>query len=173
MPSRLRTPIDRSIRSAGALWISLLPALSSAAVGRSSIPAALDRPGFDHHGFSRPYLAVILPPPLRFAAAVPAPAEMPRLASLEPIVKSEPTTVAQPTAPSDAASAAPLQPSPPARPATGEPPLADPTRGPAPVRILPDDVRREIRPEDFLPYFILPGSSDAGVPPSSASYRLR
>lgn len=173
MPSLLRTPIDRCIRSAGALWISLLPALSSAAVGRSSIQATPDRLGSDHHGLSLPYLAVILPPPLRFAAPAPAAAAMPRLAALEPIVKSEPPTVTLPPTPSDAANAVSPQLSPPARPATGEPPFADPTRGPVPVRILPDDVQRELRPEDFLPYFIFPGSSDAGVPPSSASYRLR
>jgi hypothetical protein len=54
-----------------------------------------------------------------------------------------------------------------------EAPLADPERMPAPVRILREDTPRELRAVDFLPYFVFPGSSDPGVPPSSATYRQR
>ena len=57
-----------------------------------------------------------------------------------------------------------------------------------PVSILPDDMRREIRPEDVLPFFQFPGAPDGGAlivppttaaprpataPPSSATYNLQ
>ena len=67
-----------------------------------------------------------------------------------------------------------------------EPP-AGPHR-PAPAPILPDDIRPRIRPDDFLPFFQVPGSASrpgdviltvpapasagqpAPLPPSSATY---
>ncbi len=173
MPSLIRTPIGRCIRSASALGISLLPALSAAASGRSSIGAATAPSGYNPHGSSRPYLAVIMPPPLRFSAVVAAPAELPRLTALEPIVKSEPARVSSPASSGDAVNTLPPPPVAPSVSTTGDSPLVDPARGPVPIRILPDELRREPRVEDFLPYFIFPGSNETGVPPSSASYRLR
>ena len=58
-------------------------------------------------------------------------------------------------------------------PAADTPPES--THGPLPI--LPDDLRQPTRPEDFLPYFQLPGPgvnpgvpAPAPLPPSSATY---
>lgn len=173
MPSLIRPSIGRCIRSTSTLGISLIPILSAAASGRSSLDAASALSGYHPHGPSRPYLAVIMPPPLQFSAAVAAPAELPRLATLEPIVRAETAKVSASSPSGEAANTPPPLLVPPSPSTTSESPLVDPARGPVPVRILPDELRREPRVEDFLPYFIFPGSTDAGVPPSSASYRLR
>ncbi len=105
-------------------------------------------------GPTRPYLAWVAAPALRFAEAPPPPdlsvrppaGAPPNLPALDPASDPAPALVpaATPT----------LQPPVPHDPAT----LSDakvPT--PPPARIIPDDTRPAVRPEDFLPFFIFPG----------------
>lgn len=169
MSSRTRPLLDRLIWSASALWIGLLPNVASGEGSHHSSDVMSTGSRSGNSRASRPYLAVILAPPLRFALPASAPAELPRLPSLEPIVRA--------AAPDVTAAAAPATPAPESTGATSaptvEPPVPDPERMPAPVRILRDDTPRELRAVDFLPYFVFPGSSDPGVPPSSATYRQR
>jgi len=161
--------LDRCIWSASALWIGLFPTVVSGGVGHRQVTSGMTGSPSDHSRLSRPYLAVILAPPLRFALPALAPAEPPRLPSLEPIVRAATPDVTAATKPATPAPESMVATS----PSPTEPPVADPERMPAPVRILRDDTPRELRAVDFLPYFVFPGTSDPGVPPSSATYRQR
>lgn len=122
---------------------------------------------------SRPYLAVIGPPLLRFEEALPPPdlsARPPGGAPPKPLVKLMeadviPAPMVQPKV-VVSLSAAP-------QPAKIEI-IAAPKPPPAPS-ILHDDVQGQVKPEDFLPYFQYPGSSNQApapqpLPPSSATY---
>ncbi len=132
---------------------------------------------------SQPYLALINLPPLRFAEELPMATEAPAALILPQRVEPKPEPVA-----------VPLPPPPPPPPApvieTKPPPPPTASNEPKPLSILPDDTKREVRPEDVLPFFQLPQSS-AGVsvgvgipftpaqpsgtslPPSSATYQQR
>jgi hypothetical protein len=144
-----------------------------------------------------PYLAFVGGPPLRFQEAPPPRDLSTHLAAGAP---PHPAAEAPPDAP--AALAASVDPKP-AVTVAAVPPAPDkatPSPGvPAtpetaaslktpPPSILPDDARPAIRPEDFLPYFQIPGSGKPGgmnllvpvptsgapapalLPPSSATY---
>jgi hypothetical protein len=138
---------------------------------------------------SRPYLAAINPPGLRFSEALPPPdlsVRPPAGAPPAPAAVAEPVAVAAAALP-PAAARPPLA-------AESRPPPAAPA-GPASVPatptppILPDDTRAKVRPEDFLPFFQFPANAAQadGVtvvapatltpptpgtqPPSSATYR--
>ncbi len=128
---------------------------------------------------SNPYLGVVGPPPLRFqepastlsslsqaqnpaASAVAAlkPEVAPPMASAVPAPKA--------SKPSSAADSSTHTAGQPAAPDASEP------------AIIPDDMRPRVRPEEFLPFFQLPGSGasnapvpnqPAKLPPSSATYR--
>lgn len=143
-----------------------------------------------------PYLPILGAPGLRIeeappppdlvtrpaAAAPPVPAATPEEASVAAanadaaratLAGAEPTIAAEAATPPTAAAAAQVPP-------TGE------TRTPPPI--LPDTTRPMVRPEDFLPYFQIPGSArqpgevmlvvpgvpsapaPAPIPPSSATY---
>jgi hypothetical protein len=111
------------------------------------------------------YLPSIGGPGLRFRDPEPA-TERPvaRVSADAPPVPA--TEVA--TLPSRLPVAAPKGAAPGLRPTPG------PASRPPPAPILPDDLRPQVRPEDFLPYFQIPGGSPGsdpvGVPlPSSAS----
>lgn len=173
MSLRTHPLFDHRIWSASVLCIGLFPVTVSAATGRPFAHSALGETRSSYSRLSRPYLAVILAPPLRFAPAASAPADLPRLPSLEPIVRAATpdfaTAVPSEVPPTITVSDSTTSSSAPAN----EAPLADPERMPAPVRILREDTPRELRAVDFLPYFVFPGSSDPGVPPSSATYRQR
>jgi hypothetical protein len=135
-----------------------------------------------------PYLAVLGPPPLRFAAASPPPDLTVRPAAAAPLVPTSATTDSTPapaasvepkSTPSLAANSASIE-----SPASADHAAPSPTKAPPPS-ILPDDARPAIRPEDFLPYFQIPGQpggvnllvpvprdapGSAPLPPSSATY---
>jgi hypothetical protein len=129
----------------------------------------------------RPYLAMVGPSAIKFAGADPV---LPTEPSLPPQQKpklplppeSQPKTPAVTGDPTPAV---------PTGTSTETPPEAN-ANGSKPVSILPDDTRREIRPEDVLPFFQFPNASDNGtvalplivtqpasnpVPPSTATYR--
>jgi len=142
---------------------------------------------------SVPYLQSVGAPPIRFRERTPPPAQIPPPALLGMAVRLDGDSlvgatdrpdviVARPTAPPDDPSEmAETAPTKPIVPAVKPPP--------PPPSIIPDDTRPTVRPEDFLPFFQLPGSASApggvGVfvpvpaaaseavrlPPSTANYR--
>jgi hypothetical protein len=143
---------------------------------------------------SRPYLASMGAPALRFQDAPPAPPPMVKpIASGPPVAASAPAEAEVNLANDQAAASTPPmplpsepKPSPASEPEKPEPPAASP---PKVLPILPDDTRRKVQSQDFLPLFRLPGPGGAtedvtiivpGVPtppvpgtlpPSSATYR--
>ncbi len=147
---------------------------------------------------SRPYLATMGPPTIRFQepAPVPPPVVKP-IASGPPVAASAPEEVEVTLANDQAAASTPPMPSPGAAisappdspeesstPPNSEPPL------PRALPILPDDTRRKVQSQDFLPLFRLPGSggpveetsillpgvptppAPGTLPASSATYRV-
>ena len=143
---------------------------------------------------STPYLQSVGAPPIRFRERAPPPAPSPPASIFGTAIRLEgdapegatnrpDVLLARSSAPpdlvSDAAESA--EPAKPVVPAAKLPP--------PPPTIIPDDTRANVRPEDFLPFFQLPGSASApggvGVvvpvpmsaptpvtlPPSSANYR--
>lgn len=127
------------------------------------------------------YLASVGPVPLRFAPPPPDPVERPAPVAATPPVS--PVAVAEPTV-QPVVHATPSPAEQPAGPAEPAMPGVQPEK---PVTILPDDTPRDVRAEDFLPYFELPRSADgrsgapapftpAGAPvqpPSSATYQQK
>lgn len=152
------------------------------------------------HADPIPYLTILGGPPLRFQDATPPPDLTVRpAASAPPIAASSEIEAAV-----GVANVAAIQPAPPSAaladdstgptsptagsPATTPPP-AVPVKTPPPI--IPDNVRQSVRPEDFLPYFQIPGAvrqnpdvkvivpatttleapaAGAIIPPSSAGY---
>lgn len=142
-------------------------------------------------GSSRPYLAVIGPPVLRFREAIEP----------QPDVSTRPPAGAPPHPSASVSEAANSESRPEIRTSPVETsPVGPRPTVPAPVQaqpkaaddssqsgspIIPDDSRPKVRPEDFLPYFQFPGSrassedvSSPSVPmtpgqqpPSTATYR--
>lgn len=143
----------------------------------------LSAPEIHRPAVSRPYLAAVGPPSLRFAE-VPPP----------PDLRVRPTSGLgdQATAPEPAAATLPggsTSPPPPAAD-TRDPAVAvaveAPPKGhgevrpakPMPPPILPDDIREKAKPEDFLPFFKFPETTGLPAPAaprtqpeSSATYR--
>lgn len=158
--------------------LSLLPVVAISAPSVAPEPSS---------SISRPYLATVGSPALRFGEAIPPPDLSARPAAAAPPLPAE-------------EHAAPL-----VEPAKGDvtvvPPVAKPVDLPAstdttkvapgkpPAEILPDDTRPKVRAEDFLPFFQFPGSGSANgdvtvvapvpnsaptaapLPASSATYR--
>lgn len=139
-----------------------------------------------------PYLPALGSGPLRFQTAAPL-AEAPArpAAGAPPVPALTPTESAVAQANLAAAqSAATSRPPAPAAPASeeAETPAPPPPAKPAAQSILPDDTRPRVRPEDFLPFFQIPGSARgtgdvnliapatlsaptaAPLPPSTATY---
>lgn len=142
---------------------------------------------------SRPYLASMGAPALRFQdpAPVPAPSVKP-IASGPPVAASAPEVAAVSLANDHAAASTPPMPTPEAIARPEAPAAAEPVKPePKALPILPDDTRRKVQSQDFLPLFRLPGSGGAGedttvivpgvptppapgtLPPSSATYRVQ
>lgn len=151
---------------------------------------------------SRPYLATFGAPALRFMEATPvAPPSVKPIASGPPVAASAPEVAEVSMANDQAAASTPPMPfeKPTEQPA-GEhtsPTAREPAHSPAgetrpqvkALPILPDDTRRKVQSQDFLPLFRFPGASGSledvtviapGVPtppapgsqpPSSATYR--
>lgn len=143
---------------------------------------------------SRPYLATMGAPLLRFQdpAPVPTPTVKP-VASGPPVAASAPEEAEVSLANNQAAASTPPMPVPETAPAatpTASPETKPEPAGPKVLPILPDDTRRKVQSQDFLPLFRLPGSGGAGeeatvivpgvatppapgtLPPSSATYRV-
>ncbi|HTZ21104.1 MAG TPA: hypothetical protein VMC06_09500 [Opitutaceae bacterium] len=137
------------------------------------------------HPYSAPYLAVVGPPPMRFREP-PAPPSF----ELEPVAMgpaqleetlpvSPPSSVAAGGRFDSSSPKAASQKSSTKSPASS--PTANRPEDNEPSSILPDDLHRDVRPEDLLPYFQYPrnGGAVIGVPapaqptlpPSSATYR--
>lgn len=191
-PPSLPTSASRALRYLSLLLLPMLAPEAATALARPRHTLGLnaDEPGGD----ALPYLAVVGAPPLRFQRAAPPPDVVPRptagappmppLTAIESTVALANTAAAQSTTagarlPGEvAASDRKLE----AKPATA------PAKAP-PAAILPDDTRPVVRPEDFLPYFQVPGAAKsagevnvimpanaftppaaAPLPPSSATY---
>ena len=105
----------------------------------------------------QPYLAIVGGPPLRFQNAPPPPdltvrpAAGARSIPIVALVEAPPAPVESKLAPATAALAAITE-----FPAHAEP--VTPAKAPPPS-IITDDARPTIRPEDFLPYFQIPGQA--------------
>ena len=209
--THLRVCVRRALH---ALSLLLLPTVApknfSALTNSRAIPG---RPGkSDADSSPLPYLSVLGAPALRFQEAPPPPDLSTRPAAAAPPVPAltlTETTVAQanlaaahtstppPPVPAPAAESPAENAKPAPAPATSDPALAASKRsadGPAPTApaktaqpILPDESHPSVRPEDFLPYFQIPGaggqpgvnvimpavptaSGSLPVPPSSATY---
>jgi hypothetical protein len=181
-------------RALHCLSLLLLPAMAPEgvhALPRSTPPGA----GADRRTDPKPYLPAMGAPPLRFQEATPPPDLVTRPAAAAPptpaLTLTE-TSVAQANA--AATRSATVNETPvasAAQPQAGheESTVKRPAPAKTPASILPDNVRPAVRPEDFLPYFQIPGSAQtpadvtllvpapkappapAPLPPSSASYR--
>jgi len=133
-----------------------------------------------------PYLPVIGAPLLRFQEATPPPdlvtrpaSAAPPMPALTPTESSVALANAAATRSAMLSSRAP-EPAPAAKPEAKDAP-AEPAKA-TPPAIIPDDVRPPVHPEDFLPYFQIPGSTrqpgdmtptapaPGPLPPSSATY---
>jgi hypothetical protein len=158
-PPQLSVGARRALRC---LSLLLLPALAPKAAhsvprSRPSSDPAVESPGRE----PTPYLLTLGAPPLRFQRATPPPDLVTHpAAAAPPVPPLTPTesTVAQ-------ANAAAVQ-STTTHPAPETTPLVDakpketpPSAKSAPRAILPDDTRPSVRPEDFLPYFQIPGAA--------------
>jgi len=184
------SPADTHGRKLGlplALLLALATTASHAQTRSYSIALVVPQPE------TTPYLQVTGAPPLRFQTAEvplhPAP-QAPSAAATPPPAPalSDPATPAGGTANPEPAAAPEI---PAVTPDAAQPPsvpgtTATPAKTPAPI--LPDEARPTIRPEDFLPYFQIPGSArtpadvtllvpapkappaPGPLPPSSATY---
>lgn len=180
-------------RALHCLALLLLPALAPGfirAVPRSRL-APGPVPATQPREMPRPYLPAVGAPPLRFLETAPPP----DLVTRPPASGTPPGSVEghgaeselQPAAdsPDREENPAATDPTPAATPEKTE--AGPPKVGPAPI--LPDDLPTPVRPEDFLPFFQLPGTGNAPAdvtviapvprqapappvqPPSSATYR--
>ncbi len=180
-------------RALHCLSLLLLPALApdgAHALPRSEMPVT----GSDRSTDPKPYLPATGAPPLRFQEAAPPPdlvtrpaaaaPPTPALTPTESSVAQANAAAARSTAVSEAPAVTPAS-------AASETPAAKstPPTTKGPTAILPDNARPSVRPEDFLPYFQIPGSAQtpadvtllvpaakappapAPLPPSSATYR--
>ncbi len=172
-------------RAAGVRWagvrlaLSLLPAVAIS--GQSVAPEP------SSHSITRPYLAAVGAPALRFGEAVPPPD-----LSVRPAAGAPPQPIEEHGAPliepirGDVTAMPPTSVAPEAI-SSPEPIRSTPSK--PPPAILPDDTRPKVRAEDFLPFFQFPGSASANgdvtvvapvpssastaapLPASSATYR--
>ncbi len=183
-------------RALHCLSLLLLPAL--APKGADALPQA--RPGREGAPPQAPkpvsYLSVVGAPPLRFEEALPPPDLTTRPAAAAPPQPAL-TATENSVAAENSAAARSIVASTPATPtltagsATETKPAAkeEPVAAKPPAAILPDDARPVVKPEDFLPFFQIPGSAAkpgdvtlvapvsatapapaASIPPSSATY---
>jgi hypothetical protein len=141
---------------------------------------------------SRPYVASMGAPALRFLEAIPTPPILVKpIASGPPVAASAPEVAEVNLANNQAAASTPPMPGEPAPSVPTETPATKPEHSPAtpaakPQPILPDDTRRKLQSQDFLPLFRFPGTSASTeeatpavptppapgtLPPSSATYR--
>lgn len=136
-------------------------------------------------------------PALRFMEAMPiAPVLSKPIASGPPVAASGPEVAEVNLANNQAAASTPPMPLPaqpaqlaPVTPSAAPQPEQPATPTPKPQPIIPDDTRRKLQSQDFLPLFRFPGPNDASedvsvpavptppapgvLPPSSATYQQR
>lgn len=187
-PPHLPVGARRALRC---LSLLLLPALAPKAAhslprSRSAPGPAVESPGPE----SVPYLPALGARPLRFQRATPPPDLVTHPAAGAPPVPAltlTESTVAQANAAAAQSTGGTARPEKPA--AENAPKPTPPPAKPTPPSILPDDTRPIIRPEDFLPFFQIPGTAKtpgdvhvvvpassfsaptaAPLPPSSATY---
>jgi hypothetical protein len=189
MTSRTHTLLTGLGRFVRCLTLVLLPALvaeggQAASAGRNPVGAPPESRPESPYPYSTPYLAVVGPPPMRFREPPAPPSfELEPVAAgpaqLEEIMPAPPAVAGGRLASSPmAASSKSSSSNSPSSSAAAAAKRPDETE---PSSILPDDMRREVRPEDLLPYFQYPrnGGGVPGVPvppqptlpPSSATYR--
>ena len=183
------SPVDLQ-RVCRAIAIVLLPFLLSDAVPRLK-SATYRRPSPDQdypeprRDATHPYLTVIGPAPLRFAAAPalvraksappapPPPAVPEKEGAIEAANRQAASVLDDLVGAPSVTAAAPTE----VRPKTSTP---------EPLPLLPDDTRRQVRPEDILPFFSFPATGTGGgviigaptepaqprekLPPSSATF---
>lgn len=150
-------------RALHCLALLLLPAMSPG--GAQALTRPRPSSGEPAPGSGLPYLPALGAVPLRFQEAAPPPD-----LSTRPAAAAPPTPALSPTETSvalaNAAAARPptLPPSAMREPAATAPTqtTAEPTTTTRPPpAILPDDARPAVKPEDFLPYFQIPGAAKA------------
>ncbi len=161
------TPVPLGIRRALQCLALLLPALVPMTMRAAMRQRAMLSPPAGRHGAEpAAYLPTLGAPPLRFADGTPAPELVTRPAAAAPPLPGRTRTESS-VALANAAAAqsttvhggSPL----PRRTSAVEAPEGTPIADPeAPSSILPDEIRPQVRPEDFLPYFQLPSP----VPPA-------
>jgi hypothetical protein len=179
-PPHLPAGVRKALRG---LSLLLLPALALeeghavtrlGSIPRSSAPMT-------------PYLPVLGAPALRFQEPAPPPDLVTRPAAGAPptpaLTPTESSVAQANVAAAHSAAVTTSEPTEPVTAPTSEPKVKAPApKNPSPI--LPDDVRPIVRPEDFLPYFQLPGSPNQSgdvllvpvprspgiLPPSSATY---
>jgi hypothetical protein len=140
---------------------------------------------------TKPYLSVMNSPALRFREAVStAPLQRKPVATGSPVAASAPELAEVALANDHAAASTPPMPVPFRETPAGETPAMKPEPTPASKAqpILPDDTRRKVQSQDFLPLFRFPGAPGSNedvivpvavptppapgtLPPSSATYR--
>ncbi len=173
---------------AGARWAGLRLVLALFPGVAITAPSAASRPSRDTG--TRAYLAITGAPSLRFSEPVPPPdltgrpaAGAPPQPHLEIVVADTPQPIPELPLPDLAPTV--LDTSVPSKTATATQVVTEKTLAP----IIPDETRPRVRAEDFLPFFIFPGTSNLSsdvtvivpaaptaptpgtIPPSSASYR--
>lgn len=165
-PPHCAAGLRRALRFASLLLVpTLVPkSVSGGARSHPNADAALDLR--EETPRLLPYLPVLGSPPLRFQMPQPPPDLTVRPAAGAPPIPSAP-----PHEPIAAAPVASLDPKPAPAPATAPTEVAANVEKSAPASakapppaIIPDDARPSIRPEDFLPYFQIPGSGKPGEP---------
>jgi hypothetical protein len=187
-------PSGRVSKALRCLSLLLLPA--TAPEGLHALPhRSLPFTGSARRGAEpTPYLPITGAPPLRFQEASPPPdlvARPPAAAPPMPALTPTESSVALANAAAARSATVSTEPLPATTPGVESPASKDTPTAPAktPAPILRDDARPAIRPEDFLPYFQIPGSAQnpadvtlfvpapknapapAPLPPSSATYR--
>lgn len=182
-PTHPPAAAGRALRNFSLLLLPILAPISADALPRVPSPVGARMPA--------PYLPVIGAPQLRFQEAAPPPdlvARPPAAAPPQPALTTAENSVAVDNA--TAARSVTTAETPDDTSAADGKAAAAPNNSSAktPAPILRDEARPQVRPEDFLPYFQIPGSArqsgdvtlfvpapfsaptGAPLPPSSATY---
>jgi hypothetical protein len=164
------------------LSLLLLPALVPSGMAEGSRPRPSEDLAANFQEVEQsPYLPFLGPPPLRFHDPAPPPDVSARPAAAAPplphLTQAESSVVMANSAAANSVSGHRTTESRPEEPIAAP---ADPDRT-APVPILKDTVRPQVSAEDFLPYFLIPGTQrtvgtvpsapePGKLPPSSSTY---
>ena len=169
--------VPQGMRRAGQLRVLLLavagPGIDSFAAHADTL---LAHPCTEASGQPGGYLPSLGAPPLRFAPVV-VPAS-PATQITPPVPSNSTTPVKAPVGDSTRTANPPASPASPSRPSIEAAASTSPAEKPAPLSILPDDAPStpKVAPEDFLPFFQIPGSRQnpdvtivAPIPPQPPS----